>query len=97
MSAVIIHANRKVKEIIGTERVEGILLDNGKRLDISGIFIEKGAKGAVEMAATLGLALDDEHFRYIVTNKAQETNIPGLYAAGDICGPPWQVTKAVGE
>ena len=22
---------------------------------------------------------------------------PDLYAAGDICGPPWQVAKAVGE
>ncbi|MFP4573671.1 MAG: hypothetical protein ACLFNW_11955 [Desulfobacterales bacterium] len=24
-------------------------------------------------------------------------NLPGVYAAGDICGPPWQVAKAVGE
>jgi len=22
---------------------------------------------------------------------------PGVYAAGDICGPTWQVAKAVGE
>ena len=21
----------------------------------------------------------------------------GIFAAGDICGPPWQVAKAVGE
>jgi len=26
-----------------------------------------------------------------------QTNVPGLYAAGDICGPPWQIAKAVGE
>ena len=28
---------------------------------------------------------------YIEANKKQETNVPGVYAAGDICGPPWQV------
>jgi len=33
----------------------------------------------------------------VAANKKQETNVPGLYAAGDICGPPWQIAKAVGE
>lgn len=31
------------------------------------------------------------------THKKQETSVPGVYAAGDICGPPWQIAKAVGE
>jgi len=35
--------------------------------------------------------------KFIMTNKKQETNVPGAYAAGDICGLPWQVAKAVGE
>jgi thioredoxin reductase (NADPH) len=35
--------------------------------------------------------------KYIQTNKKMETNIPGVFAAGDICGPPWQMAKAVGE
>jgi thioredoxin reductase (NADPH) len=35
--------------------------------------------------------------KYIQTNKKQETNVPGIYAAGDICGPPWQVAVAVGQ
>jgi thioredoxin reductase len=34
---------------------------------------------------------------FIETDKQQQTNVPGIYAAGDICGPPWQVAKAVGE
>ncbi len=96
-SDVTVHMGRKVKAITGGDKVEGLLMDDGTELTISGIFIEKGAKGAVELAATLGVALDDEHFRYIPTNKQQETNIKGLYAAGDICGPPWQMAKAVGE
>jgi thioredoxin reductase (NADPH) len=35
--------------------------------------------------------------KYIQTNKKMETNIAGVFAAGDICGPPWQMAKAVGE
>jgi thioredoxin reductase (NADPH) len=35
--------------------------------------------------------------KYIQTNKKMETNVPGRYAAGDICGPPRQMAKAAGE
>ena len=37
------------------------------------------------------------NWKYIQTNKQMETNVPGVFAAGDICGPPWQMAKAVGE
>lgn len=97
VSGIHIHEGRKVVEIAGREAVEGVILDNGEKLDVTGVFIELGAKGAVELAAALGVSLDPESFQYIVTNKNQETNVPGIYAAGDICGPPWQVAKAVGE
>ncbi len=96
-SRIQVRRGRSVKEVLGNQQVEGILLDNGEKLDVSGVFIELGAKGAIELASGLGIALDSETMRYIVTNKKQETNIPGLYAAGDICGPPWQMAKAVGE
>ncbi len=96
-SDVKVHINRKVKEIFGHEQVEGLIMDDNQRLNVRGVFIEKGAKGAIELAALLGVALDDKSFRYIVTNKQQETNVAGIFAAGDICGPPWQVAKAVGE
>jgi thioredoxin reductase (NADPH) len=96
-SDVEIHLGHKVTEIIGADTVKGLIMDNGQKLDVDGVFIETGAKGAVELAATLGVALDAEKFQYIVTDKQQQTNIKGIYAAGDICGPPWQMAKAVGE
>ena len=43
------------------------------------------------------MSLDAETMQFVLANKKQEVNIPGVYAAGDICGPPWQVAKAVGE
>jgi thioredoxin reductase (NADPH) len=96
-SDVVVHLGRKVTQIIGDDAVRGLIMDNGQKLDVEGVFIETGAKGAVELAATLGVALDAEKFQYIITDKQQQTNINGIYAAGDICGPPWQVAKAVGE
>jgi thioredoxin reductase (NADPH) len=96
-SDIITHPGSWVKAIEGKDGVERVVLDNGEILNVDGIFIELGAKGALELATKLGVALDPENFKYIVTNKKQETNIPGVYAAGDICGPPWQVAKAVGE
>jgi len=86
-----------VKEVLGTNEVDGVLLKNGETLKVDGVFVELGAKGALELAANLGVAFDAETFSFIESNKKQETNIPGLYAAGDITGQPWQIAKAVGE
>lgn len=95
-SAVVVHEKAKVKEIVGQTSVEGLVLSDGSKLQVSGVFIELGAKGVMELATHLGVQLDDE-MKYIDTNKKMETNIPGVFAAGDICGPPWQMAKAVGE
>jgi thioredoxin reductase (NADPH) len=35
--------------------------------------------------------------KYIRTDKSQAASVPGVFAAGDICGPPLQMAKAVGE
>ena len=86
-----------IKEIHGENSVSEILLDNGSSFKVDGIFIELGSKGALELATQIGVALDTEHFKYIAVNRRQETNIPGVYAAGDIVGPPYQMAKAVGE
>jgi thioredoxin reductase (NADPH) len=86
-----------VEKIQGETAVESILLSGGAILAVEGVFIELGAKGAIELAINLGVALDSDTMTYIETNKKQETNITGIYAAGDIAGQPWQMAKAVGE
>ncbi len=86
-----------IKEIEGDKMVHSLLLANGDRLKTEGIFIELGSKGALQLATQIGVQLDTEFFKYIATNRKQETNIAGVYAAGDIVGPPYQMAKAVGE
>jgi len=96
-SSVEVMADAKVKTIEGENAVTGIELDSGDKIALDGVFIELGSKGALELATLIGVQLDTEHFRYIDTNRKQATNIPGIYAAGDIVGPPYQMAKAVGE
>jgi len=96
-SGITQHEGLKVTEIMGQDQVEGLLLDDGSRLDVRGVFIELGAKGAIEIASELGVAMNPDSPQFIATDKKQRTNVEGIYAAGDICGLPWQLAKAVGE
>ena len=86
-----------IKQINGERMVSSLLLANGETLTTDGIFIELGSKGALELATQVGVQLDTESFKYIAVNRQQATNIAGIYAAGDIVGPPYQMAKAVGE
>lgn len=95
-SGVIIHEGVMITEIVGENGVESIALDDGSTRDVQGVFIELGAKGVLELTAPLGLQLDDS-MKYIEADKKQRTNVGGVFAAGDICGPPLQMAKAVGE
>ncbi|WP_455364826.1 NAD(P)/FAD-dependent oxidoreductase [[Eubacterium] cellulosolvens] len=85
----------KVSEIKGDQTVNQVVLEDHPHLAVDGIFIELGAKGSIELASNLGVILDEKGF--IVTDKDQKTNVEGVFAAGDTCGPPFQVAKAVGE
>ena len=95
-SRVIVYRQSALKTIAGETQVTRVELQDGRKLEVQGVFIEQGAKGLLQLAGTLGIMLDDE-MRYIQADKQQATNLPGIYAAGDVCGPPWQMAKAVGE
>jgi thioredoxin reductase (NADPH) len=94
-SKAVVIEGRKVKRITGGEVVSGVELSDGARIEVSGVFIEKGAKGILELGASLGFALNEEGNLAVDRNMA--TNVPGVFAAGDVTGPPWQMAKAVGE
>ncbi|WP_319585052.1 FAD-dependent oxidoreductase [uncultured Pseudodesulfovibrio sp.] len=95
-TGVKVHEGVSIKEILGDNAVTSVSLSDGSTQEVSGVFIELGAKGVLELTAMLGVQLD-ENMKYIEADKKQATNVPGVYAAGDICGPPLQMAKAVGE
>ncbi len=78
--------NTNVKEIKGKEVVEKIILDRDYQrkndLETQGVFIEIGSEPGTEIAEQAGVRLDEQGF--IMVNPDQSTNIPGIYAAGDV-------------
>lgn len=96
-SSVQVLSGNWVKEISGETAVTGIVLEDGRVVAVEGVFIELGAKGAMELAVNIGVQMDTETFTHIAVDHNQATNIPGVFAAGDITGHPYQMAKAVGE
>ena len=58
----------------------------------NGVFILR--ESIAHDALLVGLKLDDG---YIATDSAMRTSVQGVFAAGDCCGKPLQIAKAVGE
>jgi thioredoxin reductase (NADPH) len=77
-----------VEEIVGDESgVAGVrvAVDGESRLiPVRGVFLEVGVLPASALAADLGVELDKDQFVRVGRN--QETNVPGVFAAGDITG-----------
>jgi len=71
-----------IAEIIGTDKVEKVLLDNGVTINTDGVFIEVGSTPATFLLDKLGVKVDEKN--YIIVDNNQKTNIDGVFAAGDI-------------
>ena len=78
---IVILKNVEVIGILGNDRLSSILLNNGDRLDVSGMFIAIGGNPELSFLDSLGVELVNG---YIKTNDRMESNIKGLYAAGDV-------------
>lgn len=89
--------SKKPMDILGEEEVRGLKLEDEQIIEVDGIFIELGAKGPLELLGPLGVELDPETFNYVKVDRKMQTNIPGVFACGDLTGPPLQLAKAVGE
>ena len=80
-----------VKGIVGTDKVQR--LDIGEeQLPLDGVFIIRDTLPAEQLIS--GLEMEDGAIK---VNHKLETNMPGLYAAGDCTGQPFQLIKAAGE
>ncbi len=72
--------NSNVTRIFGDKTVQGVELDTGKMIKLDGVFIEIGSIPETRLPDSLGVTTDNG---YIITGKKQETNVRGVFAAGD--------------
>ena len=76
----------------GDDRVNALKLNTGETLPVDGLFC---LRDAIALDTLLpGLTTDGPH---IAVDRRMATNLPGVYAAGDCTGRPYQYTKSVGE
>ncbi|MDH7556041.1 MAG: NAD(P)/FAD-dependent oxidoreductase [Candidatus Methanosuratincola sp.] len=88
----------RVLELLGKDRLEGIVIEKGgaqQKLAVDGAFIAVGSVPTVEILKRAGIEVDEKGF--IKTGEEMETNMPGVFAAGDCTGKSHQVILAAGQ
>jgi len=83
--------NSPTFKIEGGDYVETLVADK-ESIPVSGVFILRATIALQSLLS--GLESEKNH---ILTGKSQATNIPGVFAAGDCTGKPYQIAKALGE
>ena len=86
--------DKKIRAVLGDEKVSKLEFEDGSFLDISGIFVAIGEAGAADFAKKMGIVLNGNT---IEVDKNMKTNIDGLYSCGDSTGGLLQICKAVYE
>ena len=85
---------RPVARVLGAARVEGVAFADGEALACDGVFVAEGTADSASFARTLGILTDRGR---ITVDAGMQTNLPGLFAAGDCVGGLLQVSKAVAD
>lgn len=76
--------NAQVVEILGDDHVEGVSIVQAgkkKKLSIDGLFIAIGQETHLDF---IDLDLEIDPSGYIIVDQNMQTNIPGVYASGDV-------------
>lgn len=79
----------EIAEILGDDKVEKLKFKegegkySGKELAMDGVFLAVGHDAQTELARDLGVEVNDK--KEIIINRKSETNIKGVFAAGDCC------------
>lgn len=84
----------KIVRLEGEESLRSVTFNDGTAMDTEGLFIAMGQASASDFAFSLGL---ERNGVFIQVDEKQQTNIPGVFAAGDCVGRFLQISVAVGE
>ncbi len=75
----------------GEDKISHIITDKGEYA-VDGVFIAVGVPSSIDFASQLGVIVEKNN---IAVDKNYQTNIEGLFAAGDIIGGKLQISKSV--
>ena len=77
-----------IVEIKGDTTVSSVIFDNGKEFEVDGVFIEIGSIPNSDLAIRVGVETNKKG--EIIINRKSETNILGIFAAGDVADAPFK-------
>ncbi|MBR4934388.1 MAG: NAD(P)/FAD-dependent oxidoreductase [Anaerotignum sp.] len=83
---------KEPKVVVGENGKVSALEVDGEAIECDGIFFAKTSTPPESLV--FGLQTDGKN---IIVDRSMATNLPGVYAAGDCTGAPFQIAKAVGE
>jgi len=92
--------NTEVKKIEGTGKVQKVRLFNNKDnteavWDVDAVLFSLGTAANTDFLTRIGVKLNEKG--QIAVNQDMRTNLPGVFAAGDIVGRWIRIPQAVGE
>ncbi len=85
--------NTNIVEIKGDKFVKSVVLDKPykgkKELPVDGVFVAIGHEVLSDLAKKLGVNVNEKG-EIIIDHRTSKTNIPGVYAAGDVADKPFK-------
>ena len=77
-----------IVEIKGDNTVKSVIFDNGTEFEVDGVFIEVGSIPNSDLAKHIGVKTNEKN--EIIINRKSETNLQGVFAAGDVADAPFK-------
>ena len=88
-----VYFNEEVQTFMGTDRVEGVQLNSGRKIACQAVVIAIGTVPSIDLAREAGLTCN----RGVVVNDYLQTSDPDIFAAGEVAqwnGQMWGITLA---
>ncbi len=85
---------KRIKGLYGQDFLEGIDFEDGTKEAADGLFVAYGSASGVNFAMKMGILMNGNNIAF---NERMETNIEGLFTAGDCTGVFRQISVAVGQ
>ncbi|OPZ86336.1 MAG: Thioredoxin reductase [Firmicutes bacterium ADurb.Bin419] len=84
----------EIEKLEGSEYLQKIIFKDGNSEDLDGLFVAYDSPSSLDFARKLGIMVNGNS---ILVDKDQQTNLDGLFAAGDCTGGFKQISIAVGQ